>query len=201
MKAREGDTKAFQTLVQSKIRHALAIGASFDYPNRDDLGEFALYALVRAIDSFIRNGKDTNLDPYITFVVRKEVGRALFEERIIRLNKTTAWRHKKKGTFDKLNVMVGSFTEVQEEIVTLVKSLSPKVAMKLVVNQDPDLDLRDSINRVIASSDNPEEMQQILELRIRGCSDEEVAKQIDKSKSYVALRRNELLYNIQKELQ
>lgn len=196
-------------LIESKLAHALAIAGRFTNVNRDDLGEYALYALVRAIDSFLRNGRDGNIDPYITYVVRHEIKRMLFEDRTITISKVTAWRHRKKGTFEKLNALVYSETvghsddrnsEGSEQLDLLIKRLSPKVAMKLTVNQEPILELREVIDKVLNSTDDPAESRLILELRIQGYTDKEVAKTIDRSKAYVAKRRSELLHLIKMEI-
>ncbi len=202
--ARCGDVDARNKLIESKLGHALAIACGIASINREDVAELALYHLTRCVDSFIRNFHP-NLDAYVTFVLRKEIQRSLFEEqKTIKMTYQTAWRHRKEGIFDGLNFAVESYDYNNDDtdlLETLITRLSPKVAAKLIVDQSPETDLREIIEKVIARSDNPAESRLIIELRIRGCTDREVSEATGKSVSYIAARRAALLHSIRMEIE
>lgn len=202
--ARCGDIDARNRLIESKLGHAMRIACNCVTHNTEDSAELALYHLTRCIDSFLRN-MHPNLDAYITFVLSKEVRKALYEEsQTIKKSYQTAWRHRKAGVFDGLNFAVNSHDYTGDDldlVNTLYTRLSPKIAAKLIVDQSPDSDLRDVIEKVIAESDDPQESRLIIELRIRGCTDQEVAEQTGKSKAYIAARRAALLHSIRTRIE
>lgn len=204
--ASQGDVVARHKLIESKMQHALAIALKFECINRDDLSGMALYVLVHAIDAYIRHGhgQDANdgceeLDKYITFAVRKGLGQELQKERLIRIPKTTAWRHKQKGTFDKLNVLTGTVNTVDScEVDVSIERLSPAISEILTVNQKPSTDIADLVHNMI--QDSPE-LLTILKGRIRGLTDKEIANEMNCSISYVTQRRAALLLKLQKEIE
>jgi hypothetical protein len=204
--ARCGDYDARLQLIESKLGDAVSIGMRIGkkIANPQDAVELALYHLPRCVDSFLRN-YHPNLDAYVTFVISREVQRSSFEEsRTICMTYQTAWRHRKAGVFDNLNFNVESYDYNREDsdlLDTLVTRMSPRIANRLIVDQSPDSDLRDVITKVVTESDNPEESKRIIEYRILGFTDKEVANTIDKSVSYVATRRVALLHSIKVELE
>ena len=198
--ARDGDIEARNKLIEGKLKHALALASlvAANYPLKaDDLAELAPYALVKCVDSFLRNGYDDGIDRYVTSYMIRSLNRLVFEDRIIRIPQQTAYRHTQNGMFDSLNISVLTQGNVNHTLVDiLVMSLSPKVQTNLTVNMNSDLDVWESINNVLED----DEERRILELRIIGCTDKEVALDIKKSISYVAQKRTKILHSIKMEL-
>jgi DNA-directed RNA polymerase specialized sigma subunit len=197
--ARCGDPDARTRLIESKLGHALSIAKRMPAPNREDVTELALYHLPRCIDSFLRNFHP-NLDPYVTFVLPLEIRRSLYkEQRISDKTYQTAWRHKKAGIFDNLNQTVESVACESHDLDlmnVLTSRLTRNVSAQLIVDQTPDFDLRELVERAITRSDDPDESRTILELRISGYTDREVAARLDRSVSYIAARKAALLHSI-----
>jgi hypothetical protein len=200
--ARAGCKIARRLLIECKMGLAIAVVKRLQVTDRAELGALSLYHLVKAVDSFLKNGKDTNIDPYIVSVVLKNVKIALFHDRTIRIPHRSAYEARKKGQLDRLNIEIDDYDAVPEdELHVLVHCMSRKAYVKHIALMDSDLDLRDLIERIIARSDDPSEMRLIVELRIRQCTDAEVAEKIGKSKAYVAVKRNWFLDSLLKELE
>lgn len=199
--ARKGDNEARGKLIEAKLRHAFGIAARLCWiqhnRNPDDLVELTPFYLVKCIDAFLRNEKHDNIDKYVTVYMFHTLKRALFEDKIIRIPKSTVDDQVREGMFDSLNVSVQTEAVVLHSLVDLlILRLSPKVRTNLTVNTESDLDLWDTIYSLLED----DEEHRILELKIIGCSDKEIATEIQKSPSYVAKKRCKILHSIKMEL-
>jgi hypothetical protein len=198
--ARKGSESARNKLIEGKLRHSLAIASllAHRYPYKaDDLSELAPFYTVKCVDAFLRNINHTDLNAYTTTYMYHTLRRAIYEDKIIKIPKTTAERHIAEGTFDSINVSVDTEGSVNQDLLdVLIHRLSPKVWTNLTVNCDSTLGLWDLIHSVLEG----DEERRILELRIIGCSDREVAATIDRSISYVAKKRSKILHSIKMEL-
>lgn len=166
---RSGDSSVRDELIISLIPTALTIASRVSRKNprrADDLISTALYHLVLSVDAFPAVGIDNNIAAYVAKRVKCETLSCLSEHSVVK--KRTLFRKLKKG-------------EIVESIFEILES------DRVVDDCQYDTDKRDFIEVMF----NKEEIK-ILQYRLDGYTNEEIAKIVNVSESYVQNRVQEI---------
>ncbi len=171
-------------LITSNIPLALSIASVYarrDRKRADDYGGDAMLELIEAVDAYKDKGYDDNIRAYIHFRIWWKLKYVAFEDRLIKVPHTTAKKKFAKGTFER-------FDSVQD-IEPLLRLDTTKIRSIMV--DDNTLEIDDEDIRLIELS--VQEDRELIELRLQGCTDDEIARAMNLEPRYVSRRRNEIM--------
>jgi DNA-binding CsgD family transcriptional regulator len=178
------------------------------YPGCSDCEGVALAELVVGVSAFLRKkpstavdgGRDTNIKSYVASRVTFALKRYVRTDNLITVPYGSIHHLIKRGMYDALNVSVKSGLPVDSTSESLFSSLilrlAPRTNTSHCVLCTPETDVRDVMNKVLKTDAD----KRLVELKIIGCSDKEIAQEIGKSVSYIQKRRHELISLLRKEL-
>lgn len=198
-KCGSNDVKGKQQIVEACLRLALSVASLYaaKYPSKkEDLPSVALLSLTKAVDRFFRIERyNNNIRGYIMTCLCNNIKDYIVQDCLIRIPTRTFFDNLEKGTLDALNVSVKTchgMTDAIDILHDLVCRLTPRKVVNLTVNMDPEVDVREILELVL----NTDENRRIIELKIIGCSDIEIAKDLKRSKSYITSKRSDLVHKI-----
>lgn len=193
----------------------LAISLAFKHAkNKDtlrkwnDIRSVALIALVKGVQKYLAldpSERDDNIGGYVSSQVHFAVKRFISEDHIIRTPSRTIRDRVSKGTYDSMNrVVCTGVSDVESANADLLSVFVNRFTRQrnIAIICTPDTDVRDVLEHVITTiGESADENRRLMELKIIGCSDEEIAVDLGRSRQWVQLRRKDIIKAVEAGLQ
>lgn len=199
-----GEDVSPKDIINSLTRLALtlALRCSTKYKHkRDELRSVAFLELVESVHRFLKKDlseRDLNIGGYVSKNISLAMRRFLRTDSLIAVPSGSIDYLYKKGVFDALNVSVINGLSDDRTAESIQRSIMPSTIPRytFACNQTPETDIREIMDSVLKT----EEEKKIVELKLSGYNDREIAEQLGYSTGYIQKRRHELISMLKKEL-